>query len=85
MLEQGILEDDIFVGRKLNKLVGKIMYISTDGKFHRYYPDIYIKSLNKIIEIKCDYTYNVVLEINLIKAETTRKLGFNFEFMIINL
>ena len=46
-------EDDIITDRKL---VPKIEYIDNDIKKF-YFPDIYIKSINKIIEVKSTWTY----------------------------
>ena len=53
-----------------------------NNKEYRYYPDIYIKSENKIIEIKSDYTYNAMLIKNIIKSLSARKAGFNYEIWI---
>ena len=33
-------------------------YIGDDNEYHYYYPDIYIPSENRVIEIKSVYTYN---------------------------
>jgi hypothetical protein len=48
----------------------------------RYYPDIYIVSENKIIEVKSTWTYNINLIKNIHKALAVRKLGYDFEFWI---
>lgn len=47
-----------------------------------YFPDFYYESLNLIIEIKSNYTYECELENNLIKKEATINSGFNFIFII---
>jgi hypothetical protein len=52
------------------------------NKTHIYYPDIYIPSQNKVIEIKSQYTYKNNLIKNTIKALYTRLLGYDFEFWI---
>jgi hypothetical protein len=45
-------EDDIVVGTKnIANEIGNIWY-ENGGKKHRYFPDIYVKSINKIIEVK---------------------------------
>jgi len=68
-------EDDIFTSR-LD--MPKIQYY-LDGEIYSYYPDIYIKSIDKIIEVKSTWTYKR----NLIKnIHKTRKLGLEFEFWI---
>lgn len=49
------------------------------GKICRYYPDIFIKSENKIIEVKSRFTYNLYLVKNILKGLATRKAGFDYE------
>jgi hypothetical protein len=48
------------------------------------FPDIYIKSLNKIIEVKSDYVYIKELQKNIIKKKACLYLGYNFEFWIFD-
>ena len=57
---------------------------SFGDKIHRYYPDIYIPSQNKIIEVKSPYTYHKQLEQNICKKEQVIKDGYIFEFWICN-
>jgi hypothetical protein len=71
-------EDDILTDKKDMPVIKYIL----KGKSHTYYPDIWVKSENKIIEVKSLYTYNNHLIRNLIKSLATRKLGFEFEFWI---
>lgn len=71
-------EDDIITKRSE---MPKIIYKLKD-KEHRYYPDIWIKSINKIIEVKSIYTYKKEFIKNINKALATRKLNFDFEFWI---
>jgi hypothetical protein len=52
------------------------------NKLHYYYPDIYIKSKNLIIEVKSNYTYKQHLIRNIIKSLAVKKAGYNFEFWI---
>lgn len=52
------------------------------NKLHYYYPDIYIKSKNLIIEVKSNYTYKQYLIRNIIKSLAVKKAGYNFEFWI---
>jgi len=59
----------------------KIIY-NFEDKERRYYPDIWIKSINKIIEVKSDYTYKKDLEKNKLKELATKELKFDFEFWI---
>jgi hypothetical protein len=49
------------------------------NKVLRYYPDIFVKSENKIIEVKSFYTYKLCLIKNIMKALATRKAGYVYE------
>lgn len=83
-------ETDIIIGNKLiEKEIGKIFY-DQDNKQKRYFPDIYIKSENRIIEVKSWYTYNGegknsnLFKTNLLKKYGTIKKGLAFNFFIYN-
>ena len=62
--------------------MGKILY-EYNGNTHRYFPDIYIKSINTIIEVKSVWTYEQQKERNLMKEKACLKQGYNFEFIIL--
>ena len=49
-----------------------------------YYPDIFIKSENLLIEVKSKYTFDLHKEKNLTKQQEYIKQGYNFEFKIYN-
>ena len=49
-----------------------------EGVKHRYYPDFYIPSENKIVEVKSEYTLIADWDKNQAKFEATRNLGFDF-------
>ncbi|HRW21787.1 MAG TPA: hypothetical protein P5509_07440 [Bacteroidales bacterium] len=76
-------ENDIIAGTKdiLNN-IGKIPYLF-EGKEKNYIPDIFIKSKNKIIEVKSLYTFNLRKDMNLCKQKACVDIGYNFEFMIL--
>ena len=57
-------------------------YYEINNKKHRYYPDIPFIRMNKIIEVKSNYTFYKELCKNLKKAECVIKQGFDFEFWI---
>jgi len=61
----------------------KIMF-EFNKKTKRYFPDIFIKSENKIIEVKSTWTYKKELIKNIHKALATRKLGYTFEIWIFD-
>jgi len=63
--------------------IPKIKYKLND-KIHVYFPDFYIKSKNKIIEVKSIYTFLKDKEKNLKKKEACLANNFDFEFMIFD-
>jgi len=63
------------------KQMPKIMY-EYGGKTHRYYPDIYIPSQNRFIEVKSHYTYHRYIEQNKAKEKQMLENGYAFEFWI---
>lgn len=52
------------------------------NKNKKYLPDIYIKSENKIIEVKSSRTFEIMKIQNILKALSVRKAGYDFEFWI---
>jgi hypothetical protein len=76
-------EDVLITYSDIKNEIGLINYLMEE-KNRIYLPDIYIKSENKIIEVKSDYTYNLELEKNILKKESCLSIGFNFEFWIID-
>jgi len=81
IINEKVDESDIIIG---SQYVPEIWYFDNSGKKHRYYVDIYIPSQNKCIEVKSLYTYKKNEEINLLKEEATKKLGYNYEFWLYN-
>lgn len=81
ILDSGICEDDIIVG--CARITPTPIEYSLDGKNHVYFPDIYIKSLNLMIEIKSAYTYQRDEAKNIAKFQAASKL-FNFELWVYN-
>lgn len=83
MLLEKFDESDIIVNDKeIENEIGEIWYFNKN-EMHRYFPDIYIKSLNKIIEVKSEWTYKINEEVNILKKIACEKLGFLFEFCVI--
>lgn len=82
LFKNGYIEKDIIISNKeIEDKIGKIIYTYKD-KEHRYFPDIYIKSENKIIEVKSEYTSEFDKEVNLLKQKACLDNGLNFEFKI---
>ena len=81
LLQNGISEEDIITGRNIES---KFYWYDKEGKGHRYYPDIYIKSLNKYIEVKSTYTYEVDKENVLLKQKAIKDAGFPCHIWVYN-
>jgi len=79
-LVQKYEEDDILVGRSA---IPTIDYYINDTK-HVYFPDFMIKSENKIIEIKSEWTIQLKRGNVEDKALATIKAGYNYEIWIYN-
>lgn len=71
-------ENDIITNKRD---MPKINY-NFEDKQKRYYPDIWIKSINKIIEVKSTWTYKRDLVKNKLKEISTKELKFDFEFWV---
>ncbi len=85
LFRKGYKENDLLIeDNDIEQKIGKIFYYDKKGKKRRYFPDIYIISENKIIEVKSIYTFNLHKEINLLKQERCIEMGINFKFMIFN-
>lgn len=65
------------------KEMPKIFY-EQNKTWHRYYPDIFIKHKKLFIEVKSLYTINENKEINLLKHNSTKELGFKHQVWIID-
>jgi len=77
-------ESDLVIkDSNISKHIGSIMY-EFEGKTRRYYPDIYIISEHKIIEVKSKYTYEKELDNNIAKMNACVLSGMSFEFMILD-
>lgn len=78
LLENGFEENDIEI-----KNVPKVWYYLEDKK-RCYHPDIYIKSLNLIIEVKGDYTYICNKEVNDLKFKAVVDAGYKMNVYVMN-
>ncbi len=73
-------EDQIKTNRKD---IPRIKY-NHDGKSKYYFPDIFIETEKRIIEVKSTWTYQADLNMNLAKAKATIDHGYMFEFWIFD-
>lgn len=62
----------------------KILWANEDGKQHRYYPDIFIKSQNKFIEVKSPWIWNLNKNLNLQKIKAVQSYGFKIDVLLFN-
>ena len=72
-------ENDIITSRKD---MPEFWYTGEDNKQHRYFPDIYIPSINTIYEVKSSYTMLLEFDKNLRKAICVKDKDYNFEFKV---
>jgi hypothetical protein len=86
LLNIGIKECDLFIGNKIiENEIGRFYFYNTfKKKSCRYFPDIYVKSQNKIYEVKSNYTMALHPELIYKKRQSVIDLGFNFEFLVFN-
>ena len=90
ILLQTFSEDDIIIGkRKIKEEIGQIEYADFKGKKRFYFPDFYIRSCRKVIEVKSTWTYDKngklspEKNINFLKRDACLLHGLDFQFMII--
>ena len=74
-------ESDITVGVKSVPIID---YNHNDGSKHKYYPDIYLKDRNLLIEVKSEWTFEQNKEINLLKQKAAEQHGYEFIFVLYN-
>ena len=78
LFDENIEETDIITCRKE---VPEIWYFDINGKRHRHFVDIFIKSQNRCVEIKSTWTNqskNCVFE----KQKSAKKLGYEYDIWI---
>jgi hypothetical protein len=71
-------ESDVFTDRKD---VPRINY-NHNSKQRYYFPDIWVKSQNKLIEVKSSWTYKLHKETNILKWKASCENGYIHEFWI---
>ena len=72
-------ENDIIIGAKY---MPEIWYHGEDGKYHRYFPDIYIPKKKLIIEVKSTFTLNKHRQKVINTRKTCIYLGFRFQLRL---
>lgn len=77
-------ESDLLISLSdLTAGIGPIWYSLSDED-HRYFPDIFIISEQKFIEVKSQYTFAQHRERNLAKKNRCLEMGYQFEFMVFD-
>ncbi len=83
LFKDGYIESDICIKAiDIENEIGRIYYYKLDGSKHRYFPDIYIKSENKIVEVKSNWSIKLHADVIYLKRDACIKQGLNFEFLI---
>ncbi len=54
------------------------------GRLRRYYPDFFIPSQRRIIEVKSWYTWKINEQVNLAKRQACLQAGWSYEIRIYN-
>ena len=80
-LIQTLSEDDIITGCSN---VPNIAYADEEGKQHKHFPDIYIPSQNKCIEVKSTWTAEKKKDSIFLKQNAGKQLGYNYELWVYN-
>jgi hypothetical protein len=75
------MENNIVTTRKE---MPKIFWNDDTGKSHRYYPDIFIKSKNKFVEVKSPWIWNLHKNLNLRKIKAVKSQGFEIDVLLFN-
>lgn len=73
--------DILYTNKSIENKIGKIFYQNIDKK-SRYFPDLYIVSENKIVEVKSTFTYELDIVKNMAKKEECLKREIKFDFII---
>ena len=78
ILLSGISEDDL----ENEKYKVPVISYEFEGKKRKYFPDIFIKSKNLLVEVKSTYTYTKDADKNLAKHWASKKQGYNHTIII---
>jgi len=78
-----MLLDELYSKFNENDIITDINLIPTfeynyNNKIKTYFPDVYVKSINTIYEVKSNYTFEKEYEKNMNKFEAVKKSKYNF-------
>jgi len=80
-LIQTFAEDDIITGCSN---VPTIAYVDIKNKHRKHFPDIFIPSQNKCIEVKSTWTLGKGEDSIFLKQIAGKQLGYNYEIWVYN-
>jgi len=72
-------ENDIIIG---SKNVPEIWYTDSNEKKHRHFVDIYLPKINKCIEIKSKWTFNIQKNTVFLKQKSAKELNYLYEIWV---
>ena len=78
LLDAGIDDSDLFCG--INNV--PVISYEYNGKNRKYFPDIFIKSKNMLIDVKSIYIFDREVEKNLTKQKYSKNAGFHHIIII---
>jgi hypothetical protein len=81
LLKEGIKEEDIETDKTL---VPNLWYIDKNNKKRRHFVDIYIKNINKCIEIKSSWTLKKHYENVFLKQKYAKDKGYLYEILVFS-
>jgi len=81
LYEENINEDQITIGVENVPIIG---WNDINDKSHNHFPDIYIKSQNRLVEVKSSWTAKLHENNIFLKLEYAKKQGYNYEIWVYN-
>lgn len=81
VLFQQFQEEDVLTDRSD---VPRILYKDANDIDHYYFPDIYVKSIHKLIEVKSTWTFTLHKEVNQLKWQAAIDSGYDLECWIFD-
>ena len=79
LLDSGIIEEDIITG---SDNVPEIWYVDGENKKRKHYVDIFIKSQNRCIEVKSEWTLKLQEKFMSYKQNAAKNIGYEYEIWI---
>lgn len=80
LLGQGVSEDDMVLGKEKPR----IPYQDTNGDVRTYWPDLFLREAQMVVEVKCLYTLLKEHALNRLKWIATVKSGFKFRLLLFD-